>query len=83
MYDRQSESLWSQLKMQAVTGKKKGSKLQQLAVEHLTAGAWMHRYPKGLILSTNTGHVRALYRQGLRLLRAADWPDLRRGRDSG
>ena len=66
MYDRQSESLWSQLKMQAVAGKKKGSPLKQIAAEQMTFGAWLARYPKGGILSTNTGHKRRYDRGGYR-----------------
>ncbi|MGB0578511.1 MAG: DUF3179 domain-containing protein [Limisphaerales bacterium] len=58
MYDRQTESLWSQLKMQAVTGEKKGSQLRQLVAEQMTAGAWIGRYPQGQVLSTNTGYLR-------------------------
>lgn len=58
MYDRQSESLWSQLAMEAVSGPLVGQKLRLLAAEHLTWRAWRTKYPHGRVLSTDTGHSR-------------------------
>jgi len=58
MYDRQTESLWSQLKMRAVAGKLKGTPLRLLPTEHLTWAAWRGRYPQGKVLSTDTGFKR-------------------------
>jgi hypothetical protein len=59
MYDRQTESLWSQLKMQAVTGSMKGRRLKWLPSEHLTFAAWRAKYPGGKVLSTDTGFKRS------------------------
>jgi hypothetical protein len=58
MDDREDESLWSQLKMEAVSGPLSGTKLEWLASEHLTWKAWKAKYPKGEVLSTDTGHER-------------------------
>ncbi|NQV31060.1 MAG: DUF3179 domain-containing protein [Phycisphaeraceae bacterium] len=55
MYDRQSESLWSQLAMKAVSGPAVGKALPWLPSEHLTFKAWREKYPKGQVLSTDTG----------------------------
>ncbi len=58
MYDRQSESLWSQLKMESVSGPEVGKKLRWLPSEHLTWKEWRVKYPSGEALSTKTGHRR-------------------------
>lgn len=58
MYDRESESLWSQLGMEAVSGSAVGHKLTWLSSEHLTWKAWREKYPRGEVLSTNTGYRR-------------------------
>lgn len=58
MYDREDESLWSQLKMEAVSGPLSGTKLEWLPSEHLKWSAWKTKYPKGEVLSTDTGHER-------------------------
>lgn len=58
IYDRESESLWSQLAMKAVSGPATGQKLVWLPSEHLTWKAWREKYPHGQVLSTDTGHQR-------------------------
>ena len=58
MYDRESESLWSQLAMEAVSGSEVGSKLVWLPSDHLTWKAWRKKYPMGEVLSTDTGYQR-------------------------
>lgn len=58
MYDRQTESLWSQLEMAAVSGPQVGRKLHLLPAQHLTWSAWKKEHPDGLVLSTDTGHDR-------------------------
>lgn len=56
MYDRQTESLWSQLKMEAVAGPQVGQKMHWLASEQMTWSAWKKRYPDSKVLSTETGY---------------------------
>lgn len=58
MYDRESESLWSQLKMEAISGPLSGIKLDWLPSEHLSWKAWKAANPKGEVLSKDTGHDR-------------------------
>ncbi len=58
MYDRQTESLWSQLKMEAVAGPQVGRKMRWLASEQMTWAAWKERYPESEVLSTETGFQR-------------------------
>jgi len=50
MYDRNSESLFSQIGGEAITGKQKGKKLATIAVTHTTLGAWLERHPQSLVL---------------------------------
>jgi len=58
MYDRESDSLWSQLMMKAVSGPEKGTALVLLPSEHLRWSAWREKYPQGQVLSDETGHRR-------------------------
>lgn len=58
MYDRQTDSLWSQLAMKAVSGPQVNTELEWLASEHLTWAAWREKYPQGEVLSTQTGSQR-------------------------
>lgn len=58
MYDRETESLWSQLAMKAISGPAVGKELTWLRSEQLTWKAWRERYPHGEVLSTDTGHLR-------------------------
>lgn len=58
MYDREDESLWSQLKMEAVSGPLSGTALTLLPSSQLTWSAWKNKHPEGEVLSTKTGHRR-------------------------
>ncbi|MGV7220572.1 MAG: DUF3179 domain-containing protein [Nitrospinales bacterium] len=58
LYDRQTESLWSQVKSEAVTGRLMGRKLKLLPSTHTTWGAWKKKYPNTLALTTETGYSR-------------------------
>ncbi len=58
MFDRESESLWSQIGAQAVTGPAEGTRLLLLRSRLETWGAWRRRHPDTRILSTRTGHSR-------------------------
>lgn len=51
LYDRASESLWSQLMLQAISGQRRGETLTLLAATHTTWGEWQKRYPDTLLLS--------------------------------
>jgi hypothetical protein len=58
MFDRETGSLWSQLKMQAVSGALVTARLKWRTSDHLTWAAWKEKHPTGLVLSTQTGYER-------------------------
>lgn len=58
MYDKQTNSLWSQLMMQAISGKMKDQKLTFIASEHTTWKGWQEQHPDTKVLSNKTGHTR-------------------------
>jgi hypothetical protein len=58
LYDRQSESLWSQIDRRAISGPRKGERLEALPLEHTTWGDWQQRHPDTLVLSRDTGETR-------------------------
>ena len=57
-YDKGTESLWSQIRMEAVTGPLTGTRLIQIPLDLTTWKVWSDRYPDTLVLSRNTGHRR-------------------------
>jgi hypothetical protein len=58
MYDHQTESLWSQLKTEAISGPMVERKLTWLPSQQMTWTAWRQKHPDTLVLSTDTGHAR-------------------------
>jgi hypothetical protein len=58
LYDRESESLWSQIAGKAISGPLKGQRLKPLGVRHTTWSAWRRQHPGSLVLSTQTGYRR-------------------------
>ncbi len=58
MYDHQTNSLWSQMAMKAVTGDFVGQTLTPIFVEHTTWEDWRQTHPESLVLSIQTGHSR-------------------------
>ena len=58
VYDRQTQSLWSQILAQAVSGPLKGSKLMTVALTHTNWADWKRRHPNTQVLSTDTGFAR-------------------------
>ncbi len=58
LYDRQTESLWSQIMARAVSGPMKGQHLQFLPTSHTTWAEWRSRHPDSEVLSPGTGHRR-------------------------
>jgi len=62
LYDRETESLWSQLLNKAITGEYKGTVLTMLPVLHTTWVDWKHHHPSSQVLSKNTGYSRSYER---------------------
>jgi hypothetical protein len=58
LYDRQTESLWSQIKREAVTGPLTGTNIKTLPSTLTTWKKWKKRHPDTLVLSTDTGYIR-------------------------
>ncbi|MCP4005409.1 MAG: DUF3179 domain-containing protein [bacterium] len=58
LYDRETESLWSQIESRALTGPALGRRLKLLRSVQTSWGAWKKRYPKTSVLSLQTGHAR-------------------------
>ncbi|MFN2477418.1 MAG: DUF3179 domain-containing protein, partial [Chthoniobacterales bacterium] len=58
MYDRETESLWSQLAMKAISGSRAGTELRLLAADQQTWRAWRGKHPNGEVLSSQTGYSR-------------------------
>ena len=59
MYDRQTESLWSQVATEAIDGELRGAELQQVATATSTTWEqWQSQHPDTRVLSRNTGYRR-------------------------
>lgn len=58
MYDHQTDSLWSQVSMEAVAGPLTGTRLIPLTLTHTTWSDWKKTHPSTLVLSTETGSSR-------------------------
>ena len=58
LYDRQTESLWSQMMSQAISGPMKGTRLTMLPLIHTTWSEWRSEHPDTQVLSRNTGDRR-------------------------
>jgi hypothetical protein len=55
MYDRETQSLWSQLLQQAITGPLTGAALKMLPAEHTSWEYWQAQHPDSAVLSPETG----------------------------
>jgi len=58
LYDRQTESLWSQIQQQAITGPMTDTRLSMLPAQHTTWVQWRSEHPDTLVLSPETGFKR-------------------------
>ncbi len=58
LYDRQTQSLWSQMMAQAISGPHKSKYLVSIPVQHTTWLDWKTRNPQTLVLSKETGFGR-------------------------
>lgn len=74
MYDRHSESLWSQVRREAVAGPMTGTKLQVLPATLTTWEKWQQKHPDTEVLSLDTGYQRDYRRDPY-----ADYYESRRG----
>lgn len=58
LFDRASASLWSQLKRTAISGARKGQRLQTIDLSHTSWADWRKRHPATTVLSEDTGFAR-------------------------
>jgi hypothetical protein len=58
MFDRESESLWSQIGATAITGPARGQRLRLLRSRIEPLEAWRKRHPDTTVLTSRTGHKR-------------------------
>ncbi|MFQ5514098.1 MAG: DUF3179 domain-containing protein [Myxococcota bacterium] len=58
LYDRETESLWSQISATSVAGPAMGTRLHVLRSRMTSWGEWKRSHPKSLVLSPETGHQR-------------------------
>lgn len=58
LYDRETESLWSQIMSTAISGPLKGHRLTAIPMQNTTWEDWKEQHPNTLILSTETGYRR-------------------------
>lgn len=58
MYDRQTESLWSQIEGRAVAGVLAGEQLDRIPVQTVGWQQWRQAHPQGWVLSRETGAER-------------------------
>ncbi len=58
MYDRQTESLWSQLEGRAIAGVLTGKQLERIPVQTVSWAQWRRAHPDGWVLSRDTGAER-------------------------
>jgi len=58
LYDRKTESLWSQILGKAVSGPRKNEVLELIAVENTSWRHWREKYPSTQVLSEKTGFMR-------------------------
>jgi hypothetical protein len=59
MYDRLTDSYWSQALGKAITGELTGQELKIIPFDVITWGDWKTIHPDSKILTTDTGHLRA------------------------
>jgi len=57
-FDRQTESLWSQIEARAIAGPRTGERLKVLRSRMARWGAWREEHPDTTVLSPETGHQR-------------------------
>lgn len=58
MYDRATESLWSQISARSVTGPRTGERLSLIRSEQMRWADWQMLHPASRVMSRETGHRR-------------------------
>ncbi|NND16934.1 MAG: DUF3179 domain-containing protein [Eudoraea sp.] len=58
LYDKATESLWSQILGKAISGEASGLTLNEVPTQRTSLENWLAQYPKTLVLTENTGFDR-------------------------
>lgn len=58
MYDRQTDSYWSQVLGESIKGEMTGATLEMLPYQNMVYKEWKKKFPKGQVLSKKTGFIR-------------------------
>ena len=58
MYDRRTETYWTQIDGLAIVGELTGMKLRPVSIDTVTWGEWKVQHPGSEVLSKKTGHTR-------------------------
>ena len=58
LYDRETESLWSQIASEVVSGPASGARLRLLRSQQVSWGRWKAEHPETTVLGPDTGHTR-------------------------
>jgi hypothetical protein len=58
LFDRETESLWSQILSKAISGPMKGKVLTDIPIDHTSWADWRKQHPDTLLLSDETGFKR-------------------------
>ncbi len=58
LYDRETQSLWSQILSKAISGPAKGQVLETIPVSHTSWNTWVENHPATQVLSKETGATR-------------------------
>lgn len=84
MYDRNTESLWSQIPGKAISGSMAGKQLEKIPVQHTEWGDWLAQHPETRVMTLDTGHQRDYdnypyrgYEQSLQLMFPVEHRDKR------
>ena len=62
LYDRETETLWSQILSKGISGKLVGNELEIIPSSHTSWTAWQKKHPNTQVLSTDTGADRSYNR---------------------
>jgi hypothetical protein len=58
MYDAPTDTFWSQMLLEGVTGELQGERLELMPVVETTWGRWKQMHPDTRVISSDTGHSR-------------------------
>jgi hypothetical protein len=58
MYDRKTNSYWTQIFGQAIVGERTGEELREISIDTVVWRDWKKAHPDSIVLSQDTGHSR-------------------------